>query len=265
MSTVQTTQPQGTTTVSTGKGKAAKPTTGNHLLDVAQVVENLTRVQALHRADNLVETIDETYFELGGVLKLISEKSWFEGYDSFELFVQQKYNFAGRKARYLISIYDNLVTKQIPWELVKDLGWTKLKDLAPVLTQDNAEEWVAKVKDLTYLEMMALLKAQVSPTGEPSASTTSDSHTIKFKLKADQVEIVQKALAKAKGELNTQYDSVAIENICAGYVGGTISAAGQISPEMLFQQLGYNKVLDVFGAVFPEIDVKVTVPAAIAA
>ena len=54
----------------------------------------------------------------------------------------------GRKARYLISIYDNLVTKMIPWEKVSHLGWTKLKDLAPVLTPENVDEWVAKAEKL---------------------------------------------------------------------------------------------------------------------
>jgi hypothetical protein len=105
-----------------GKKKVEK--TGNLILDIAHEVETLTKTKALNEADRLAENIEVNYFKLGGILKLINDNSWFEGFEAFDDFVEEKYGFASRKARYLISIYENLVTKMIPWEKVSHLGWT---------------------------------------------------------------------------------------------------------------------------------------------
>lgn len=252
-------QVQETATTAVGKAKAKTKTSGNLLLDIATEVEGLSKTKALNLADNLAEHIEEDYFRLGGVLKLISENSWFEGYDSFDLFVYEKYGFQGRKARYLIMIYTELVTKQIPWEKVGHLGWTKLKELAPVLTLENVDEWVAKATPVTVIELIAMLKAKLDPTGEQSGKTSDDVTVLKFKLKADQLEAVQAALAKAKGEIGTEYDNVALENICAGYVGGVVTGA-QTDLKSVIKGAGWEAVLTMFGEVFPDIDITVKTP-----
>lgn len=208
----------------TSKAKVEK--TGNLIHDIASEVESMSKTKVLNELDRLAESIDVNYFKMGGILKRVKENSWFEGHDSFDAFVQNKYGFAPRKAAYLISIYDNLVTKQIPWEKVADLGWTKLKDLAPHLTPENVDEWVEKAKSLTVTELQLLLKSQQpSEEGEKTAKTTDEVVKMAFKFKGDQAAIVTQALAKAKGELNTEYDTVALENICASYVGGNIAVA----------------------------------------
>ena len=114
-----------------GKKKVEK--TGNLILDIAHEVESLTKTKALNEAERLADNIDTNYFKMGGILKLINDNSWFEGFAAFDDFVFEKYKMKGRKARYLISIYDNLVTKMIPWDKLSHLGWTKIKELAPVI------------------------------------------------------------------------------------------------------------------------------------
>ena len=66
-----------TTTI--GKKKVEK--TGNLILDIAHEVESLTKTKALNEAERLAENIEVNYFKLGGVLKLINDNSWFEGFD----------------------------------------------------------------------------------------------------------------------------------------------------------------------------------------
>jgi len=242
-----------------GKKKVEK--TGNLIMDIAHEVESLTKTKALNMADSLAENIEVNYFKMGGVLKLINDSSWFEGFSSFDDFVFEKYGFQGRKARYLISIYDNLVTKQIPWEKVAHLGWTKLKDLAPVLTPENVDEWVAKAEKVTVMELQALLKAgQPSGEGDKTAKTTDEVVKIQFKLKPDQADVVQQALAKAKGELHTEYDTVALENICAGYVGGNSAVAKPFSLDDVIKTTGFEPLLTRISEMFPEYDISV-VPA----
>ena len=243
-----------TTTI--GKKKTEK--TGNLILDIAHEVESLTKTKALNEAERLAENIEVNHFKLGGILKLINDNSWFEGFDTFDDFVLEKYGFAGRKARYLVNIYDNLVTKQIPWEKVSHLGWTKLKDLAQVLTPENVDEWVAKAEKLTVVELLALIKAEKpSEEGEKTAKTTDEVVKVTFKLKPDQAEIVTQALAKAKGELHTEYDTVALENICSGYVGGTSAVTKPFSLDEVIDATGFEPLLKRIAEKFPEYDITV--------
>lgn len=239
-----------------GKKKTEK--TGNLILDIAHEVEQMTKAKALNEAEKLAENIEVNYFKMGGVLKLINDNSWFEGFESFDAFVLERYGFAGRKARYLISIYDNLVTKQIPWDKVAHLGWTKLKDLAPVLTPENVDEWVGKAEKLTVVELQNLLKAQAGEgKGETTAKTTDEIVKMVMKFKPDQADVVQQAIAKAKGELHTEYDTVALENICQAYVGGVVNVAKPPTTEEMIQQLGFEPLLNKIAEMFPQYDITV--------
>lgn len=244
------------TTATIGKKKVEK--TGNLILDIAHEVEGLTKTKALNEAERLAENIEVNYFKLGGILKLINDNSWFESFPNFDAFVNEKYGFQGRKARYLIAIYDNLVTKQIPWEKVSHLGWTKLKDLAQVLTPENVDEWVAKAEKVTVAELQALLKAgEGGEEGEKTQKTSDDLVKMAFKFKADQAEIVTQALAKAKGELHTDFDTVALENICAGYVGGTTEAHKPFNLDEVIQTTGFEPLLKRIAELFPMYDITV--------
>ena len=248
-------QPKAETTT-IGKKKVEK--TGNLILDIAHEVEGLTKTKALNEAERLAENIEVNYFKLGGVLKLINDNSWFEGFSSFDDFVYEKYGFQGRKARYLVSIYDNLVTKQIPWDKVSHLGWTKLKDLAPILTPENVDEWVAKAEKATVVELQAMIKAtKPSEEGEKAAKTTDEIVKMVFKLKPDQSEIVTQALAKAKGELHTEYDTVALENICAGYVGDTTAVSKPFDLDQVIDTTGFEPLLKRIAEKFPMYDITV--------
>ena len=249
-----TTEVQPEVTTVGGKVKAK---TGDLIMDIAHKVEGLTKTKALNEAQRLADNIEANYLELGGVLKLISDNSWFEGFASFDAYVHENFGFQERKARYLVSIYDNLVTKQIPWSKVQHLGWTKLKDLALVLTPENVDEWVAKAENLTVLELQAALKASTSGDAPANVKTTSETTKWKVDLKADQLDIVTQAIAKAKGELHTDFDSVALENICSGYVGGVTQVAGSYDLDSVIKNTGFEPLLTRISELFPEYDINV--------
>ena len=236
--------------------------TGNLIHDIAVEIEHLSKTKAVNMADKLAEDIEANYFKLGGVLKLILSQQWYEGFPSFDEYVLEKFGFQVRKAHYLIQIYTNLVDKQIPWEKVSQLGWTKLKDLAPILTLENLEEWIIKASDpITVKELQAMIKAGQGGDGTTESSkTTSDNVTLKFKLHNDQAEQVNTALAKAKGELSTDFDNVALAGICTGYLAnasGVASPSGSVDLKELFLSVGYEKVLEAFDAAFPLIDMTI--------
>ncbi len=242
-------------------GKTKKvTTTGNLIADIASEVEKLEKNKALALADKLFEEGEVSNFRLGGVLMVIRDNSWFEGYESFDAYVSEKFGFENRKARYLIKIYGDLVTKQIPWEKVSVLGWTKLKDLVDILTLENVDEWVEKALNLTVKELQLLIKG-AAPEGGAGTEKTSDGIVVlKFKLQGDQAETVQSALSKAKAEVGTEFDTVALETICGGYLGGVINIdKPQKSIQDLMTELGWEEALKVYAELFPAVNLEVTV------
>jgi hypothetical protein len=245
------------------KGKKGAGT-GDALADFAHEIQNMSKVKVLNFASKLVDDGDLNDFRLGLALGVIGREKWYEGHDSLGAFTQTLYGFGERKAYYLIETSEALVKSGIPWEKVKHLGWTKLKELAKILTQENVDEWAAKAAGVTVLELQALVKASLGGAEAANGAGitgTDETQTFKVKLKNDQIETVRSALAKAKAELNTEYDSVALEAISAGFLGGTISAASQ-DPTTFLKALGWAKVIEMLDQVWPEITWQAQVPQA---
>ena len=67
--------------VETEVKKKKATATGDLILDIAHEVEALTKQKAINEADKLAQNVEVTYFRLGGVLKVINDKSWFEEFE----------------------------------------------------------------------------------------------------------------------------------------------------------------------------------------
>lgn len=202
------------------------------LAEVAKEVENLSQKQAFALVGELVQSSGLNEFRLGGVLAAIQDKAaseggeaWLDGLPSFKELVDEKFGLHYRKAMYLISIYKNLVEKQIPWSAVKGIGWTKLKELAPILTAKNAESWAAKAAKLTVLQLIEAVKKAEQKGSDAGESSTSSVTTLTFKLHEDQKATVRQALNKAKKESGTEFDSQALMLVSTSYLGNATAEA----------------------------------------
>ena len=180
-----------------------------------------------------------------------------------------EYGFAYRKAMYLISIAETLLNAEIPFEKVKGISWSKLKEVAKVLTAENVDEWVAKIKgppELTFLQINELVKEFMEGSldkNEVPESAGTEVSTLSFKLHKDQRENIEVAIAKAKLEAETEYAAVALDAICMNYNSGA-TVVKDAPPKPLSDQLsGYSpeEVLEAFELNWPEIDVVVKMPA----
>lgn len=238
----------------------------NDVLQVtAHQIENLSKEDALKLADDIFEESGMNDFRLGGVLSVIQTNGWFEGFESFKAMLEAKYGLQYRKAMYLIGIYNDLVINQIPWEKVKNIGWTKLKEISGVLTPDNVDEWVSKAVAMTVLQLQDAVKAYGKAGSGEDATTgytvTSMVTTLTFKVHTDQKETVRSALDKAKAEVNTEFDTVALESICVAYLGGAINmekVGGEPSLKEIMGKHTYEEVLQIFEQCYPDVDLTVS-------
>lgn len=232
------------------------------IVQTAKEISNLDRETAIEIVPSLIDSVDFSYFKLGGVLSAIQDNEWWKGEnDSFKGFIQDNFGLHYRKAMYLINIYDKLVEANIPWAKVSGIGWTKLKELADILTPENVDEWVAKANSMTTLNLQAAVKAAKSGELGTDGTTDPDSSgvsTVTFKVHPDQKESINKAVEQAMEEAATEFKGVALEAICLNYLaGGSTKKAPTPSLTSIMEKMDALDVLEAFEVVFPNVNITV--------
>ena len=234
---------------------------------VEQSIEQLNEDQAFSMVPSLLNNIDQTYFRLGGVLHKIQSQGWYldKGYDNFRAYVESEGGMAYRKAMYLISIYTNLTSAGVSWNSVSALGWTILKDLAAYLTTENVDEWVEALKNMTVLQAQEYIKAKTAASDGPNNNddtvASSSLTTITFKVHADQKETIKEAIAKNKHEAGTEFDSVALENICINYLASDTKVPKKAAKVIAIHEqligLGIEAAIETFNKAYPDANLSI--------
>jgi hypothetical protein len=227
------------------------------IVATAHEVENLKEAKAFERVNELIEDSDRNAFRLGGYLSKIQSEGWFmnKGYENFKAYVEAECSIKYRKAMYFIGIYNGLVESGVPWSKVAHLGWTKLKELAGILTPDNVDEWVTAAEGMTALQLIEYIakatKGQAAGSSTENAQEEAKQTSTKtFKLHKDQRETVDEALAKAKHTGATEHDSVALEMICMEYLG---SAPKIVDLKAVMESKSMEEVLQAMQEAFPTL------------
>ena len=254
----------------------------DELHQFAHEVENITDQKKLEgMVKDLRDQQEFNIFKIGGCLAIIhGHPEWwgeFEGEQvKFADYVKELFGLEYRPAMYYIAVYTGMIECNLTWEQVKNVGWTKLMKLLPILTADNADGYLKKVAedDMTVKQVEALVKSVKGE--EPGQIEGPKTVTKTLKLHDDQLAIYDEALEAAKEAAGTDVDTVAVEYIMTQYLGndaGTetqqaVLPTGHSSEDVA----GYFKaILDAssdkneaigtifegFEAVFPDVNVTV--------
>lgn len=238
------------------EAKAAKQevqSPGDDLIaDTIHQIESMKEEEARQALLALTDETELGMFRIGGTLSIIQANQWFAPFPSFKDYVENEAKMHYRKALHLVAIYNSLSESKVPWAKVKNLGWTKLKELAPILTLDNVDEWVAIASESTVLNLIELVRAAQSKDTQIEGKS-SPVVTKTFKLHSDQKATVEAALDKAREQANTDADTVALEFICLDFMN-SISLVERI------KAAGVDKALDALSKAFPEADFAVEFP-----
>lgn len=259
---------QGKTATSKESAKATKALSGeivdpDDLTDIVHLVENLKEKDARELVGKLAESAEFTFFKLGGVLSVIQANGWYEPYASFREYVESEHGINYRRATYWISIYNDLSAAKIPWEKVKNLGWTKLKEIAAILTPENVDHWVKIAEQQTTLQLIETV-ADAKKAGEAGdtkalADQSKVVTTRTFKVHEDQKKTIDAAIAKAKEMSGVQTDTAALEFICLDFIG---SAKKPASLKEVLKQAGVEAAVNALGEAFPDVNFTVEMPEA---
>jgi hypothetical protein len=267
------TAPKGgkTTPAKAKAGVVADLTGKDAIADFAHHVENLKEKDALELAAILNDQTELTYFRLGGVLAVIQSNGWYAPYASFREYIEQVHGLQYRTALYYVGIYNALVENKIAWDSVKDVGWTKLKEIADVITPENVDQWVELAKSQTVLQLIDSVKAAkkaAASQGETTAQVQEGAAvtvtTKTFKVHEDQKKNIELAIEKAKKDSGTAVDTVALDFICLDFLAGNAKASGKAQGlPSLAEQIKAAGVEEAFAAIeaaFPNVVVNVELP-----
>jgi hypothetical protein len=235
--------------------KTTKEKSTDVFVGTAQLIEELEPEKLEAHALWCLGNVDCNYFELGGTLSRIQrEKVWMGKATSFAEYVQTVFGMKYRKANYLMTTYTRLLNSEVPWSKVEGLGWSILKDISAVITPENVDEWVVRAHTLSRPDLQQAVAQALSgtlPKGNTDEPPANKHHNMTFKFHEDQYESVEMAIERAKGEAETEYPAVAMEAICLSYLAG---ANGKPDLKAVMAANGYERVLEVFAELWPEVD-----------
>jgi len=148
------------------------------------------------------------------------------GFVSFDEYVEAELDMKKRKAYYLISIYETFVVKLgLPTEVLRDLEWSKAKELVSVITTDNWVELLDKIKGLSVKKVQALV-AELKGVGKAGGKKEPGEATVRISavLHPDQAVNVQQALKLAEGMTGSDKVGNQLDLICSDFMAGSIGS-----------------------------------------
>src|SRR5450631_621151 len=212
---------------------------------------NLDRRRALLVMDKIDEILhwekskererDVRFVELGQYLCEVRARQYWrlENLKSFDEFLEKRFPESRRKAYYLLAIHEHLT--RIPKRQLREIGWTKARELVKVARRDGTEfdcaPWVHKAKQLPKEEFKREVERYL--TGKE----TEPWEIIYFKLYKSQLPVVERALEIAALMLGSDKSrGYSLEMICADFLAGSATLENQsevlvLSLERLYQTL----------------------------
>ncbi len=162
---------------------------------------------------------DVRFVELGEYLCEVRAKQYWrlEKLKSFDEFLEKRFADSRRKAYYLMTIHEHLTL--VPKPQLREMGWTKARELVKVARRDGAEfacaPWVHKAKELPKEQFRREVERHL--TGKETEAW----EIIYFKLYKSQLPVVEKALETASLMLGTDRSrGYCLEMICADFLAG---------------------------------------------
>ncbi len=239
------------------------------ITDMVFTIENLKEKDARATVTRLIEQGEESYFKLGGVLSLIQVNHWYKPYASLRELIEKEYSMEYRRAMYWVQIYNQLVESKVPFSKMSGLGWTKIKEIAKVISAENADDWIKIAKEQNSATLIETVRLSIqAASGATQALTDGSEATAKtitvltFKAHEDQVPTINAALDKAKEVSGTAHATVALEFMCMDYLGGT--GGKKVDLVSLLKgdgtEASLEKALEALAEAWPDYNFKVEAP-----
>jgi len=195
---------------------------------VGSAVEIDESIDLRARANEAKGQIEHNFLVLAECLFMIvrsaSYRKW--GYKSFKAYVENELDFQPRKATYLVSVWNMVVSYDLPRDRIEKIKWYKAALLLPVLHDENKELWLERAEQMSTAELERAVKEyQAEMSGFEHASQIVK---LMFRLDTADASLVADAVEKSKEINETDNGGVALARICSEWLvmkGASLSAA----------------------------------------
>jgi len=172
------------------------------------------------KAKDLVKLVDDTYYEMGGILYQINASQAYKtfGYETLAEFALEEFGYKQRKVQYLMQLhYDINNTFADYKEEMLALPWAKAKEIRRYANEENIAEIIEVAKNNSLRGFWDQMKDKQIPRTDP----TSGEEYIPFnaKLAPEQKAVVDSAIKRAMKLGKTDKEGQALTLICTHYLG----------------------------------------------
>ena len=162
--------------------------------------------------------IESGYIDLSKLLSEAYHKEFYVkwGFDTFEDYCAEELDVKYRKAMYFVDIWDKVKQLKLNPRTVASLGWTKMKEIATVINEKNAKEWLEKAKSMTSRELTEAVK--IVRNKQAADGTVPVVTTMTFRMSEAEANIISEAIEEAKKLTENENPVVALEMICQDWM-----------------------------------------------
>lgn len=163
--------------------------------------------------------INARFIEIAELLREVHQQHYWRdlGYVSFEAFVEEQLDMKYRTAIYLADIFHVLIEQlNVPKEEIAEIGWTKCKELLPVINEENKAELLETAKTHTTNELNLIIRQKQAPPGQ--AETLRQYSQMTIGMFDDERVQIEEALELGKLESGSDRAATALLYICADYL-----------------------------------------------
>lgn len=164
------------------------------------------------------QLIEENYISLAQLLSEAYHKEfhleW--GFNDFREYCDAELGVDYRKAMYLVDIWDKIKGLGLPKGRVAKLGWTKMKDIAAVINEKNAKEWLDKAEKMTSRELTEAVK--IIRKKDTSGTSVPTVTTMTLRMSESEANVITEAIEEAKKLIENDNSVVALEMICQDWL-----------------------------------------------
>lgn len=191
---------------------------------VPEVVEGeiVGEKELYERALSLRGTIETGFLQLAATLRIMFANRFYYGHSSWQAFIESDPLFDALKIGVRTDGYLRAVHLKYIEELKLDpqecasVGYTKLSLMLPLITKDNAKEWLKKAKGLKTEELSVKVRQETGRLSKDAPQENTE--MVSFRLFPEQKETVVRAFEIAKTLCDSDSRSNCFEMICVSFL-----------------------------------------------
>jgi len=180
-------------------------------------LENMERhVVVGNRLTEIQREMNDKFLEIGMLLMEARRGNYprMLGYRTIEDFIEDKLKISYRTGKYLETIYEVFMERlQAPVTVMCAIGWTKARELLPIINRNNMQRWLTFAQEHKTSEVVQAVKQAQGGDVEQRAYTSYSVGVFD-----DEKVVIKEAVELAARESGNSRPGYNLSRICIDYV-----------------------------------------------